>query len=71
MGAVQGSEELPADVALEVAHDLAFGASFAGAAGRVVAGARVVAHADQRDGVERSVEASVAAVVESVVGGVA
>ena len=43
---VQGPEELPADVALEAAHDLAFSAAFTGAAGDVLAGARVVAHAD-------------------------
>jgi hypothetical protein len=55
----------------EAAHGLAFGAAFAGAAGDVCAGARVVAHADQRDGVERSVEAPVAAAVEPVAGGVA
>ncbi len=60
----RGPEELPADVALEAAHDLAFGASFAGAAGDVFVGARVVVDADQRDGVERSVEGSVAAAVE-------
>lgn len=56
----QVSEELPADVALEVAHVLAFGAAFGGAAGDVGAGAGVVAHADQYDGVEGSAEESVA-----------
>lgn len=39
MGGGQGPEELPADVALEVAHDLAFGAAFDGAAGDVGPGA--------------------------------
>jgi hypothetical protein len=55
----------------EAAHDLAFGAALAGAAGDVIAGAGIVAHADQRDGVERSVQAPVAAAVEPVAGGIA
>jgi hypothetical protein len=45
-----------------------FGAALAGAAGDVIPGALIVAHADERDGVEGAVEAPVAAAVEPAAG---
>jgi hypothetical protein len=63
--------ELAADVTLEDADGLASGAAFGGAAGEVGAGAWVVTESGQGDGVERSVEAAVAAAVEPVTPGVA
>ena len=57
--------ELAGDVALQGAHDLAGGASFAEAARNVFAGAFIASHAGEHDPPERVVRLTVAAGVES------
>src|SRR3954463_14848007 len=69
LSGVGGFEEAvdPAgDVALEAPFDFAWGSSFGGSARDVGAGLGVEAHARQHDGVQGSVELSVAATVEPV-----
>src|SRR5665647_759958 len=63
--------ELAGEVALEAADDLHLGSAFGGAAGHVVAGGGVVAHAHDHDVVERGVGLPVPAPVESVPVGLA
>jgi hypothetical protein len=68
-GGVEGAEDLACDVALEDAPDVAVGTSFGAAAGDVVAGAGAAAPAGEHDGVQRTVEGTIAAAVEPVSGG--
>ena len=58
--------DLSGDEAFEAAHDFLAGLAFGGASGDVGAGAGVVAHSDQDDGVECVVGAAVTAGVEPV-----
>src|SRR5690242_369289 len=62
----EGVVDLAGDIAFEAAEDVSFGQTFGGAAGDVVAGALVVAHADQDDGVQGAVGGAVTAAVEAV-----
>jgi hypothetical protein len=49
---VEGVEDFASDVALEASHDLVFGFAFSYAAGDVVAGRVVAAHAYDEDDVQ-------------------
>ena len=64
-------EDFAGDVALEASHDLVFGFAFGQAAGDVVAGGLVAAHAYDQDDVQSPVGVAVAAAVESVPNGFA
>src|SRR3954454_20934277 len=65
-GRCEGVVDLAGDVAFEAADDLPFTLAFGGAAGDVVDGGLVKAHADDDGAVERAVGLSVTAVVEAV-----
>ncbi len=69
LGARQAAIELPCDVALERADDLAFGAAFPRAALDVGAGAGIGDHADHDDPPEGLIGGSVLTAVESFAAG--
>lgn len=58
--------DLAGDVALQAAHDFAFGLAFSGATGDVVVGGLMTVHPDQRDPPEHMVGCPVAASVQPV-----
>jgi len=64
--ACQQREHFAGDVALEAAHDLGLGLAFGGAAGDVVLGGLMAAHADQGDAPQGAVGLAVAAAVQPV-----
>ena len=68
-GRGQVGVDLPGDVALEAADDLAFAEAFGGASFDVVAGGLVVAHPDDGDDVEGAVRGPVSAAAEAVTAG--
>ena len=64
-------EDFAGDVTLEASHHLVFGFAFGQAAGDVVAGGLVAAHAYDEDDVQSPLGVAVAAPVESVPNGFA
>jgi len=62
----QVREDFAGDVALEAAHDLGLGLALGGAAGDVVPGRLVAAHADQGDAPQGTVSLPVPAPVQPV-----
>lgn len=60
---MKGVEDLAGDVALDAAHDLVFGFAFGQAAGEVVAGGLMAAHAHHQDDVQSPVCVAVAVTV--------
>src|SRR6266566_2844900 len=60
--------DLAGDVALEAAHDFAFGLAFGGASLRVGSGARAEAQPADSDEMQSTVGLAVAAVVQAVAG---
>jgi hypothetical protein len=59
-------EDLAGDITLEAPHDLSLGLAFGGAAGDVVLGRLVAAHADQGDAPQGAVGLPIAAAVQPV-----
>ena len=64
--ALELAEELSGDVALQAALDLADALAFGEAALHVALGGRVLAHADEHDGVQGAVELAVTAAVQAM-----
>jgi len=64
--ALQESEQLPGGDPLQAAFDIPRALALRGASGGVGAGFRVIAQADQRDGMQCLVELAVTAAVEAV-----
>lgn len=62
----ENSEKLPGDVTFQAPHDLFGRAALRSAARDVGAGVGICAHPDENDGVQRTVQASVATAVKPV-----